>query len=136
MILLDTNVWSELTRPAPSRRVTGWLEENEQRLAISAVTLAELRFGVARLPEGGRKTSLLGFWQTTKEQFKGRTFAFDERAAEVYGDMAAAAERKGRRLNVAAAQIAAIALVRKIPLATRDSRDFEATGVKVVNPWD
>ncbi len=50
--------------------------------------------------------------------------------------MAAAAERKGRRFNVADAQIAAIALVRKIPLATRDSRDFEATGVKVVNPWD
>jgi len=136
MILLDTNVWSELTRPAPSRRVAGWLGENEQRLAISAVALAELRFGIARLPEGARKTRLLSFWQTTKEQFKGRTFAFDERAAEVYGDMAAAAERNGRRLNVADAQIAAIALVHKIPLATRDNRDFEATGVKLVNPWD
>ncbi len=136
MILVDTNVLSELTKPTPSRRVVGWLEENEQRLAISAVTLAELRFGVARIPEGARRTRLLGFWQSTKEQFKGRTFAFDERAAEVYGDLAAAAERKGRRLNVADAQIAATARVRKMPVATRDSRDFEATGVKVLNPWD
>ncbi len=135
MILVDTNVLSELTRPAPSKRVTGWLEENEQRLAISAVTLAELRFGIARLPEGARKTSLFRFWQSIKDQFKGRTFAFDERVAEVYGDIAAASEQKGRRLNLADAQIAATALVHKMRVATRDSRDFEATGVKTVNPW-
>ena len=135
MILLDTNVLSELTKPVPSERVADWLAENEQRLALSAVTVAELRFGIARLPEGARKASLLNFWQSTKEQFKGRIYAFDERAAEVYGDMAAAAEQKGRRLNVADAQIAATALVHKMQVATRDSRDFEASGVPLINPW-
>ncbi|MCY4427344.1 MAG: type II toxin-antitoxin system VapC family toxin [Halieaceae bacterium] len=135
MILLDTNVLSELTKPAPSERVADWLAENEQRLALSAVTMAELRFGIARLPEGARKTSLLRFWQSTKEHFKGRIFAFDERAAEVYGDMAAAAERKGRRLKIADAQIAATAMVHKMTVATRDYRDFEASGIPLVNPW-
>ena len=135
MILLDTNVLSELTKPAPSERVADWLAENEQRLALSAVTMAELRFGIVRLPEGARKTSLLRFWQSTKEQFKGRIFAFDERAAEVYGDMAAAAERKGRRMNVADTQIAAIAMVHKMTVATRDYSDFEVSGIPLVNPW-
>ncbi len=135
MILLDTNVLSELTKPAPSKRVVEWLAKNEQLLALSTVTLAELRYGVARLPEGERKASLLRFWQATKEKFKGRIFAFDERAAEVYGDMAANAERHGRRLNIADAQIAATARVHKMPVATRDKRDFEASGVSVVDPW-
>ena len=135
MILLDTNVLSELTKPAPSERVTGWLAENEQRLALSAVTVAELYFGIARLPEGARKAGLLRFWQTTKEQFKGRIYAFDERAAEVFGDMAAAAERKGQRLNIADAQIAATARVHRMTVATRDYRDFEASGIPLVNPW-
>ena len=135
MILLDTNVLSELTKPAPSKRVVEWLAKNEQLLALSTVTLAELRYGVARLPEGARKASLLRFWQATKEKFKGRIFAFDERAAEVYGDIAANAERLGRRFNIADAQIAATARVHKMPVATRDKRDFEASGVSVVDPW-
>ena len=135
MILLDTNVLSELTKPAPSKRVVEWLAKNEQLLALSTVTLAELRYGVAQLPEGARKASLLRFWQATKEKFKGRIFAFDERAAEVYGDIAANAERLGRRFNIADAQIAATARVHKMPVATRDKRDFEASGVSVVDPW-
>ena len=135
MILLDTNVLSELTKPAPSKRVARWLAENEPLLALSAVTLAELRYGVSRLPEGKRKSSLLQFWQSTKEQFRGRILAFDERAAEVYGDIAANAERQGRRLNVADAQIAATARVHNMSVATRDIGDFKASGVSVVDPW-
>ena len=135
MILLDTNVLSELTKPAPSKRVARWLAENEPLLALSAVTLAELRYGVSRLPEGKRKSSLLQFCQFTKEQFRGRILAFDERAAEVYGDIAANAERQGRRLNVADAQIAATARVHNMSVATRDIGDFEASGVSVVDPW-
>ena len=135
MILLDTNVLSELTKKVPSERVTNWLAENEQLLALSAVTMAELRFGIVRLPEGARKASLNRFWQTTKEQFKGRIFAFDERAAEAYGDITALTEKRGRRMNVADAQIAAIAKVHKMTVATRDYRDFEASGIPLVNPW-
>ena len=135
MILLDTNVLSELTKPSPSPRVVAWLENNEPVLALSTITLAELRYGVARLPDGKRKSSLLRFWETTRDRFRGRIIAFDERAAEIYGDMAAEAEKQGKRLNVADAQIAATARVHRMSVATRNSGDFEASGVTVVNPW-
>lgn len=135
MILLDTNVVSELTKPSPSARVVAWLENNEPMLALSTITLAELRYGVARLPDGKRKSSLLRFWEATRDRFRGRMFAFDERAAEVYGDIAAEAEKRGQRLNVADAQIAATALVHGMSVATRDMSDFGTTGVRVVNPW-
>ena len=136
MILVDTNVLSELTRPAPEPQVIAWLEVNEPSLALPAIALAELRYGIARLSDGRRRSGLLHFWQATCAQFRGRIFSFDERAAERYGDVAAAAERAGRRLNIQDAQIAAIALVHSMSVATRNVGDFEATGVAIVNPWE
>jgi predicted nucleic acid-binding protein len=136
VILVDTNVVSELTRPTPKTRVVTWLEDNEPALAIPTVALAELRYGIARLPAGRRRSSLLRFWETTCDQFRGRICSFDQRAAKMYGDVAAAAERAGRRLNVQDGQIAAIALVHRMRVATRNVRDFEAAGVGIVNPWE
>jgi hypothetical protein len=136
VILVDTNVLSELTRPKPEPRVLVWLEVNEPALAVPAIALAELRYGVARLPDDRRRSSLLHFWQATCEQFRGRICSFDERAAERYGDVAAGAERAGRRLNVQDGQIASIALVHGMSVATRNVGDFEAAGVAIVNPWE
>ena len=135
MILVDTNVLSELTRPTPEARVVTWLAVNEPTLAVPTITLAELRYGIARLPRGRRRSSLLRFWRTTCDQFRGRIFSFDQRAAERYGDVAATAERAGCRLNVQDGQIAAIALVHNMHVATRNVGDFEAAGVVIVNPW-
>lgn len=136
MILLDTNVLSELTKARPSPRVVAWLEANEPLLAVPAITLAELRYGIARLPVGQRRSSLLRFWRLIRDRFRGRIFSFDERAAEVYGDVAARAERNGARLNIADGQIAAIALVHGMQVATRDTGDFEASGADLIDPWD
>ncbi len=136
MILLDTNVLSELTKPAPSTRVVTWLAVNELSLAVPTIALAELRYGISRLPEGRRRSSLLDFWLATCDRFRGRILSFDRRAAEVYGDVAATAERTGRRLNVQDGQVAAIALVHRMQVATRNVSDFEASGVALVNPWD
>lgn len=136
MILVDTNVLSELTKPEPEDRVVTWLEVNELALAAPTIALAELRYGIARLPRGRRRSSLLQFWQTTRDRFRGRIFSFDERAAEMYGEVAAVAERAGRRLNVQDGQIAAIALVHGMTVATRNVGHFEATGVEIVNPWE
>ena len=122
MILVDTNVLSELTRPTPEPRVISWL--------------AELRYGIARLPDGHRRLGLLNFWRAICLQFRGRIFSFDERAAERYGEVAARAERAGRRLNIQDGQIAAIALVHGMSVATRNVGDFQATGVAIVNPWE
>jgi len=136
VILVDTNVLSELTRPMPEPRVIAWLEVNEPALALPAIALAELRYGIARLPDGRRRSGLLDFWHATCAQFRGRIFSFDERAAERYGDMAAAAERAGRRLTIQDGQIAAVALVHGMSVATRNVGDFEAAGVAIVNPWE
>ena len=136
MILVDTNVLSELTRPKPEPRVVAWLEVNEPSLALPAIALAELRYGIARLPDGRRRSGLLRFWQATCAQFRGRIFSFDERSAERYGDVAADAERAGRRLNIQDGQIAAIALVHGMRVATRNVGHFEPAGVVIVNPWE
>ena len=136
MILVDTNVLSELTRRTPEPRVVAWLEVNEPALALPAIALAELRYGIARLPDGRRRSGLLRFWHATCTQFRGRIFSFDERAAERYGEVAASAERAGRRLNIQDGQIAAIALVHAMTVATRNVGDFQAAGVALVNPWE
>ena len=135
MILLDTNVLSELTRPSPNPTVVLWLEANDKLLALPSIALAELRYGIARLPVGQRRLRLLEFWNATRNRFVGRTYSFDERAAEMYGGLAAAAERRGSRVNIADGQIAAIALVHRMSVATRDEGDFRVTGVRIVNPW-
>ncbi len=109
MILLDTNVLSELSRRQPSPQVIAWHRQHEPLLALPTIVLAELRFGIARLPDGRRRSSLLRFWTTTRDHYLGRIFSFDERAAATYGDLAADAERAGRPINVADGQIAAIA---------------------------
>ena len=136
MILLDTNVLSELTRARPAPQVVAWLEENEPRLALPVITLAELRYGIARLAEGRRKSSLIRFWNMSRERFVGRIFSFDDRAAGAYGDIVAAAERAGTPINVGDGLIAAIALVHGMSIATRDVGDFEVAGAPLVNPWD
>ena len=136
MILVDTNVLSELTRARPAPQVVAWLEENEPLLALPAITLAELKYGIARLAEGRRKSSLLQFWNMTRERFAGRIFSFDDRAAEAYGDIVAVAERPGTPINVADGLSAAIALVHGMSIATRDIGDFDAAGAPLVNPWD
>lgn len=136
MILLDTNVLSELTRRKPAPPVIAWHRQHEPLLALPTIALAELRFGIARLPDGRRRSSLLQFWTTTRDHYLGRIISFDERAAQTYGDLAAEAERVGRPINIADGQIAAIARTHGMKVATRDVSDFEVAGVTVVNPWD
>lgn len=136
MILLDTNVLSELTRNRPAPQVTAWYEQHEPLLAVPTTALAELRFGIVRLPTGRRRSSLLRFWNKTRDHFLGRIFSFDERAASAYGDLAADAERAGRPIDVADGQIAAIAKTHRMEVATRNVSDYEVTGVSLLNPWD
>ena len=136
MILVDTNVLSEITKPRPTPQVAKWLRENEHLLAMPAVALGELRYGIARMPIGRKRSKLLQFWETTCEHFRDRIFSFDKLAAEAYGDILAEAERRGQRLNIADGQIAAIARVHGMDIATRNVKDFAASGVPLVNPWD
>ena len=137
MILLDTNVLSELMRPTPSPTVESWV--NAQPAAgvfISAITEAELRYGLALLPDGQRQQRLLAQAEAMlAEDFAGRILPFDSAAATAYAPIAAARRRSGRPISQADAQIAAIAASRGAVLATRNVADFDGCGIAVLDPW-
>ncbi len=138
MILLDTNVLSEFMRPQPSAMVVAWLDDQPAgEVYTSAVSRAEIELGLALMPEGTRQASLSEAAQAMfDEDFAGRCLPFDEGAARHYARLVAARMRSGRPISVEDAQIAAIALAHRMPLATRNTADFEhIAGLVVVNPW-
>jgi predicted nucleic acid-binding protein len=137
MIILDTNVLSELMRRRPAARVVGWVDEQDaSTLAITAVTVAELLYGIARLAGGARKAKLAAAADVlVREDFAGRVLPFDNSAAERYAELVAERDRNGRPISVADGQIAAICRSHDASLATRNGRDFDATGITVVDPW-
>lgn len=137
MIILDTNVVSELARQAPEPSVTGWLDSLPQAgVGISAITVAELLYGVARLPVGRRRSVLARtIEKLVTELFGGRVWPFDVRAAACYALIVSDRERRGRRISAADAQIAAVCRASGALLATRNTRDFVHTGIELINPW-
>lgn len=136
MIILDTNVLSELMRPAPSAAVENWVSRQPVAgIFISAITEAELRYGLALLPEGRRQRQLVTEVEAMlAEEFAGRILPFDSPAASAYARIAAR-RRSGRPIAQADAQIAAIAASRGASLATRNVADFANCGIDLVDPW-
>lgn len=137
MILLDTNVLSELMKAEPAPQVLSWIDGiPAPTLFIPAVTQAEILYGVGILPIGKRREALAKAAHTAFEKiFIGRILPFDSSAAEAYADIAASRRQSGRPITQADAQIAAIARSRGAALATRNVADFEGCGIEVVNPW-
>ena len=137
MIILDTNVISELTRPVPDSDVIAWLDSQPaEETAVTAITVAELCYGVRRLPDGRRKTELSEAVSALVDtDFRGRVEAFDVLAAEQYADVVTTRERTGKPISTSDAQIAAICRVLNATLATRNTADFTGTGVGLINPW-
>lgn len=137
MIVLDTNVISEMFRPQPEPRVLAWLESLTDDVAITSITLAELIAGVRRLPEGRRKTDLAAAIHAAIQPYRDTRslLAFDEDAAAEYAEVFVSRERAGLPISMADAQIAAICRANRAVCATRNVKDFEATGVDVANPW-
>lgn len=137
MILVDTNVISETFRQQPDPAVVRWMDtQSIETLYLSAVTVAELRYGIAVLPEG-RKRQVLhsGLEQSVLPLFEGRILPFDGAAAESYAELMAAARHRGRGVSAADGYIAATAHATGLMVATRDTSPFEAVGLAVVNPW-
>ncbi len=137
--LLDTNVLSEIMRPAPEPLVLRWFEAQQgAMLATSAITRAELLLGVALLPVGKRREQIAhAIEQTFDEDFAGNCLPFDAAAAGEYAILVAACARAGRPIATEDAQIAAIALVHNLALVTRNRKDFVAIpGLTLINPWD
>jgi predicted nucleic acid-binding protein len=138
MILLDTNVISELMRFEPAQTVLDWFGKHDAAdLFISAVTEAELRTGVAILPEGQRRDRLqVAIDAMIDLDFQSRILPFDSPSAKAYAEIAAQRRAAGRPIAEADCQIAAIARATDAPIATRNVKDFDGCGVRVINPWN
>ena len=137
MILLDTNVLSELMKANPNEDVVAWVDKQPTTaLFISVITRAEIELGIVLLPEGRRKESIKEAAKSMFEAFSGRLLVSGDMAAIQYGQLVAHRIRNGRPITVEDAQIASIALVYGLRLATRNVRDFEdISDLSVINPW-
>jgi predicted nucleic acid-binding protein len=141
VILLDTNVISELLRPSPDPGVVGWINARFPESALSAITIFELSEGIARLPASQRRDSLRDAVARLVRRFGPRVYAFDAQAAYVAAELAGRARTLGVALHQIPAkvidlQIAGIALAYGMTFATRNTKDFEGLGLLLVNPWD
>lgn len=138
MIILDTNVVSELMRPRPHRRVVRWVAaQSAHSLFTTAITEAEILLGVALLPEGKRRRTLeSAVTEMFSEDFDGRVLPFDSAATRDFADVIATRRNGGRPISHADAQIAAIARCHGAAVATRNVSDFEVCDVELIDPWD
>lgn len=137
MIVLDTNVVSELMRPEPAPAVLSWLQQQSSGgLRTTTVTVAEIRYGIARLPHGRRRESLHQAASEIFAAFPSQVLPFDLAAANTYADVVTGRETIGNPIDGFDAQIAAICRSRAATLATRNTKDFTDTGIAVVNPWE
>jgi predicted nucleic acid-binding protein len=137
VIILDTNVVSELMKPRPNDAVLAWLARSRRiDFVTTSITKAEVLDGIARLPDGRRKTALAAEAQRMfRDDLGGRVLAFDDTAANYYAEILEARRRAGRPTSIFDAQIAAIALANDAAVATRNVTDFTGCGVEIINPW-
>ena len=138
MILLDTNVVSEVMRAMPARTVLDWLNDQESTtLYVSTVTIGEIVYGLRVMPDGKRRSGLdEKFERFVVLAFTQRVLAYDEPAARVYGEVMGRRKELGRPMSAPDGQIAAIARCNHMAVATRNVADFEHCGIEVVNPFE
>ena len=136
MIVVDTNVTSELMKPSPSAVVTSWVgAQPHSELFTTSITVAEVLYGIERLPEGRRKSLLRGAAEDVFSTYVDQLLTFDRAAATEYARVVSDRERSGRPIDGFDAQIASICRVHGATLATRNVEDFRDTDVEVIDPW-
>ena len=139
MLVLDTNVVSELVRTdrEPELKIASWISSHRKiNLYLTAVNRAELLYGIAIMPLGRRRSELrLSVERWLDFGFRERILPFDDVAAQMYAKIAASRRSFGKPIGVADCQIAAITRTQDAILVTRNVRDFEDTGIEIVNPW-
>ena len=132
MILVDTNVWSELTKSTPDRRVRDFLIEYDVNLWLSVIVIAEIRRGLENPKAAHRRAALLGWLTGLETDYAARTLPFDADMAHLFGALLARRQGEATLLDL---QLAAQALAHDATIATRNIKDFAWTGVKLVDPW-
>ncbi len=138
MILLDTNILSELMKTEPNTKVVDWLNQQPtNQLFLSSITLAEISFGLIVLPDGNRKERLrLSFERFINIGFVNRILSFDASSSNAFAQVMLKRKQMGRPMSFQDGQIAAIALQHKLSLATRNTKDFELIGITIINPFE
>ena len=135
MIFLDTNVIAETLKPRPSARVIEWLTAHDAVISLPSISLAELAYGIERIrpdERAGRLEKGLSAW---RGRFRDQIQSFTQTDALAYGQLMGSAARSGRTMSVPDGLIAAMALARGWALATRNIKDFEPTGIELIDPW-
>jgi len=136
VIVLDTNVTSELMRSSPSLAVTAWVQAHSAtELYTTSITLAEILYGIERLPAGRRKDLLRTAAQEVFSTFAEHVLAFDATAAMEYAEIVRERERIGAPIDGFDAQIAAICRLHGATLASRNTKDYQNTGIALIDPW-
>jgi len=133
--LVDTNVFSEQAKPKPDAKVIEWLRQHESELYVSTITIGEIRRGIERLPDGKRKTQLQQWLQSLCDCMQGRILGFNTSTAHVWGQLKAKWEKAGVNVPSLDSQIAATASRHSLTIVTRNTTDFEKTGVRTLNPF-
>ena len=135
-MIVDTNVVSEVMRGDPTRAIGAWLVRAENNgVSIAAITVQEITYGLSRLPAGRRREDLTRLWDEVRGELAVQVLPLDSGTALLAGELMALRELQGRAIGVPDAQIAATCLVHRMPLATRNVRDFDGLGIDVHNPW-
>ncbi len=136
MIVLDTNIISELMKASPSKTVIEWIDKQEvTQLFVTTITIAEISYGIHALPKGKKRQLIeAAFHYAIHDAFNHRLLEFTEDAAHVYGKIMGERKQLGQPLSILDGQIAAIALVEKAFLATQNVRDFANCGLRLLNP--
>jgi len=137
MIIVDTNVMSELWKPTPHPNVTHWIDKQDiETLFLSSITVAELRYGIAIMPKGKRRTTYQHRLEgDVLSVFSERILPFDLKASQKYAEIMSSAKEQGKAIGKEDGYIAAIAAAQGFIVATRDISPFQAAGVKTINPW-
>lgn len=134
--LLDTCVLSELVKPAPEPKVVAWVNaQAEDSLFASAITLAELLKGIAKLQDSQRKTALTEWVNKIQEEMADRILPFERTTADYWANICAKAEKSGKPLSAFDSLIAATAMEHGLVIVTRNVRDYESAPVMLINPW-
>ncbi len=139
MIVLDTNILSELIRQQPAGEVVNWLKHGTDgtTLVTSVVTIYEIEYGIRRLPDGARRRTLEErFARFTSPHSEFTILPFDEQASRLAAILRTHREAKGLNAQTADMMIAAITSCAEASLATRNAKDFTETGIEIINPWD
>lgn len=135
MILLDTNVWTALNRPSQNRAAVRWIGDHAPQIWLSTIAIAKIRLGIENPKAAPRRIALEQWLADLELGYRERTLVFDTPAAHWFGTLVARRKMEKQETKLLDIQIAAQALSRDCPVATRNERDFEWTGVKLIDPW-